>query len=102
MSVRSQAAEWAKLKEALLNRHSKKMNIILDTLQDEEFAVQYFKLLEFVVPKLQRQEVELDTKDDLVLKVEYVKSEADESKGNKDTDSGNTSGGGAIYDTVPE
>lgn len=80
MSGKSQHEEWSALKDAMMKRHAKKMNIILDTLEDEEFAVQYFKLLEYVQPKLQRQEVQVDTAEDLVITVEYIKSLADENK----------------------
>ena len=80
MSKTSQHKEWMKLKDAMMNRHSKKLNAILDSLPEEEFVVAFFKLLEYVQPKLQRQEVELDTAEDLEITVKYVKSDADESK----------------------
>lgn len=68
------------LKEAMMERHSKKLNAIMDSVDQEEFAVLYFKLLEYVQPKLQRREVELDTAEDLQITVNYIKSLADENK----------------------
>lgn len=38
-------------------KHSKRMNAILVTSEDEDFAVNYFKILEYTTPKLQRQEL---------------------------------------------
>lgn len=39
------------------NRHAKRMNAILDVMEDEDFSIAYFKLLEYALPKLQRQEL---------------------------------------------
>jgi hypothetical protein len=78
MSEKAQHKEWMALKEAIMGKYAKKMDVILDTLQDEEFSVQYFKVLEYVIPKLQRQEVELETAEDLTIKVEIIKSKANE------------------------
>lgn len=38
-------------------RHSKRLNAILETMDDENFVVTYFKALEYAKPKLQRQEI---------------------------------------------
>ena len=55
-------SEFDKLTDDLTGKHSKKMNAILLTQGDEmgsenDFANNFFKLLEFIKPKLQRAEV---------------------------------------------
>jgi len=41
----------------ITGKHSKRMNAILVTLEDEDFMIAYFKALEYATPKLQRQEL---------------------------------------------
>ena len=59
------------LLEDITGRHAKKMNAILEVLDEEDFVVSYLKLLEFAAPKLQRTEfnanIEIDT-----ITVEHV------------------------------
>ncbi len=44
--------------------HSKKMNALMITADDEEFARNYFKIMEYIAPKLQRTEIiDENTKD---------------------------------------
>tara|TARA_R110000772_G_scaffold188838_1_gene299915 strand:+ start:503 stop:751 length:249 start_codon:yes stop_codon:yes gene_type:complete len=50
-------SELDNLVEDVRGRHSKRMNAILATSDDEDFAISYFKLLEYATPKLQRQEI---------------------------------------------
>ena len=70
-----------KLKDAMLDKHSDRVNAILATTEDdEEFLLNFFKLLEYVQPKLQRTEVKHEAEEDLTLKVEYVTSQADKEK----------------------
>ena len=45
------------LMKDVTGRHAKRMNAILEVAEDEDFSVNYFKLLEYVKPKLQRQEL---------------------------------------------
>jgi|TARA_R100001463_G_scaffold105004_1_gene159527 hypothetical protein len=52
--------------------HSKRMNEILATMDDEEFAVAYFKLMEYVKPKLQRAEVIGDKDNSLNVNIKVV------------------------------
>jgi hypothetical protein len=84
MTKHVQNREWGKLKEAVRGRFAEKVEVILGTMDNEEFLVNYFKLLEYVEPKLQRQEVELETSEDLTIKIEYIESNAEIKK---DTDS---------------
>lgn len=61
-----------------MGQHSDRVNAILATTEDdEEFLLNYFKLLEYVQPKLQRTEVESTSEEDIKLTVEYVESTAD-------------------------
>ena len=50
------STEWDKLIESVKGDHSKRFNEVLATLDDEDFAVQFPKILEYVIPKLQRVE----------------------------------------------
>lgn len=50
-------SEFELLIEDVKGRHSKRMNAILSTLDEEDFAIAYFKILEYATPKLQRQEI---------------------------------------------
>jgi len=54
---KNRKTEFENLVEDVKGRHSKRMNAILATSDDEDFAVSYFKLLEYATPKLQRQEI---------------------------------------------
>lgn len=46
--------------------HSKRLNAILATCDDIEFAKNYIKLLEFVQPKLARSEASNDAEDQVI------------------------------------
>lgn len=69
----------------MMGKHAERMNAILATTEDnEEFALNYFKLLEYIQPKLQRTEIETEEQD-VKLTIEYVESTADkESRENSD------------------
>lgn len=49
-------SKWGLLIEAVENVHSKRMNTILHTCDDVEFAKNFIKLLEYFKPKMQRVE----------------------------------------------
>lgn len=69
---------WNDLSDAMLGRHSKRFNAILETMDDDEFAKNYIKMLEYVVPKKQRTEILDETPaEDKIVRVQYVTSEAD-------------------------
>ena len=48
---------FEKLCEDIGGRHAKRLNAMMDTADDENFAIMYFKALEYAKPKLQRQEI---------------------------------------------
>lgn len=50
------ADDWDKLKSALTGRYAKKFMTLMDTLPDREFMRLYPKMLEYVKPKVVRQE----------------------------------------------
>jgi hypothetical protein len=50
-------SDWEKLKTALNGRYAKKFMDLLETLPDREFMRLYPKMLEYVQPKVVRQEV---------------------------------------------
>ena len=56
---------FEKLREAMLGKYTKKYIGILDTLDNEEFCLNYHKTMEYCLPKLQRTEFNNDTKEDL-------------------------------------
>ena len=57
MSDKKRETEFDRMIADVKGRHSKRMNAILSTLDEEDFAVAYFKILEYATPKLQRQEL---------------------------------------------
>ena len=65
------ATQLETLMEDVTGRHSKRMNAILATMEDEDFVVAYFKALEYSAPKLQRQEVITSSKQTKVI-IEHV------------------------------
>lgn len=50
-------SDWEKLKSALNGRYAKKFMDLMETLPDREFMRLYPKMLEYVQPKVVRQEV---------------------------------------------
>lgn len=50
-------SNFDKLMEDVKGVHSKRLNAMLVTMDDEDFAINYFKILEYAAPKLQRQEI---------------------------------------------
>ena len=78
--------QWDDLSKAVTGQHSKRFNAILSTMDDEEFMSNYLKVLEYVKPKIQRQEIVEETVLDRTIKVEYVESVSDKtSKEDEDT-----------------
>ena len=58
MESNKRETQFEGLLKDVKGRHSKRMNAILATTDDdEEFSVLYFKILEYATPKLQRQEL---------------------------------------------
>lgn len=65
-------SELERMMDNFTDTHSKRMNEILATLDDEEFTVAYFKLLEYVRPKLQRSEIIGDADNDLNVNIKII------------------------------
>ena len=65
--------EWKELVKNLKGKHAERMNELLETLPDKQFRIIYPKMLEFMMPKLQRQEIikSLDNENS-VLRIEVV------------------------------
>lgn len=59
--------EWEQLGEAIISRHAKRFNQILDDADDELFAKHFTGIIEYFQPKLQRSEVNQTTTLDLSL-----------------------------------
>lgn len=57
MGNKDRKTDFEKLVDDVAGRHSKRMNAMLMTMDDEAFSVAYFKVLEYAKPKLQRQEL---------------------------------------------
>ena len=69
-------SEFEKLLEDVKGTHSKRLNAILKTMDDEDFAVNYFKVLEYASPKLQRSEVIEEAKEQkITIEHTYKKEE---------------------------
>tara|TARA_R110002167_G_C12551057_1_gene640845 strand:+ start:349 stop:597 length:249 start_codon:yes stop_codon:yes gene_type:complete len=72
MANKERESEFEKLLGNMQGVHSKRMNAILHTTDDEEaFAVIYFKMLEFSAPKLQRREVQVESSETTII-IEHV------------------------------
>ena len=76
--------EFDKLAEDLSGKHSKRMNAIMLTQSTElgsedDFSVNFFKLLEYVKPKLQRTEIK-ENKVDQVITINHVTTTRDDLK----------------------
>lgn len=67
-------SEFDRLLEAVKGIHSKRINAMLVTMEEEEFAVNYFKILEFAAPKLQRREI-VEEEKDFKLIIEHTHKE---------------------------
>lgn len=70
---RYSSPEWKKLVKDLKGKHAERMNELLETLPDKQFRIVYPKMLEFMMPKLQRQElVKNPDEDSRVLRIEVI------------------------------
>ena len=76
MSNKDRKTELDNLLESMNGVHSKRMNALLHTLDDEDFSVAYFKMLEYSAPKLQRREISVESKETKII-IEHVTSVAD-------------------------
>jgi hypothetical protein len=77
MANKERKSEFDKLLSKMQGRHSKRMNAILETTEDEEaFSVYYFKMLEFSAPKLQRREISVEATETTLI-IEHVTTSAD-------------------------
>ena len=77
-------SEFDRLIEDLKGIHSKRLNAMLVTMDDEDFAINYFKALEYAAPKLQRQEIVEEEKDFTVTLEHTFASELKEDLENSD------------------
>ena len=76
MANKERETELDKLLNSMNGVHSKRMNALLSTLEDEDFIVAYFKTLEYSAPKLQRREISVESKETKII-IEHVTSVAD-------------------------
>lgn len=58
--------------------HSRRMNALMITAEDEDFQVMYHKLLEYAKPKLQRSEIIEEAKEQ-VITIQHVYGSGDSS-----------------------
>jgi len=79
MATGERKTELDKLLENMQGVHSKRMNAILSTMEDEDFVVAYFKTLEYSLPKLQRREVAIEATETTIV-IEHVTSVAEPEK----------------------
>ena len=87
MANKERKTEFEKLLDNMQGVHSKRMNAILVTMEDNEFVVAYFKTLEFSAPKLQRREISVEPTETTLI-IEHVTTLAkylkeDEKQGDK-------------------
>lgn len=76
MASKKRENELEKLLTSMQTVHSKRMNALLSTLEDDDFIVAYFKTLEYAAPKLQRREISVESKETRII-IEHVTSVAD-------------------------
>tara|TARA_R110000744_G_scaffold13793_3_gene39879 strand:- start:10649 stop:10891 length:243 start_codon:yes stop_codon:yes gene_type:complete len=72
MAKKKVKSEWNKLIKAVRGDHSKRFNEVLETLPDDEFMVHFPKILEYVIPKLQRVETDKGKEQDTEIKIIHV------------------------------
>ena len=87
MANKERKTEFEKLLDNMQGVHSKRMNAILVTMEDDDFVVAYFKTLEFSAPKLQRREISVEATETTLI-IEHVTTSAkdlkeDEKQGDK-------------------
>lgn len=83
--------EWKKIEKAMLGRHAKKFNRIMDEAPDKDFMRYYLKSLEFFKPKVVRAEPKREENEDNTVKIILTQKDSDgniiELELNKDTGS---------------
>jgi hypothetical protein len=79
MANKERKNELDKLLTSMQTVHSKRMNALLSTMEDEDFIVAYFKTLEYSAPKLQRREISVESKETKII-IGHVTSVADSEK----------------------
>jgi len=80
--AKDRKTEFERLAEDVTGKHSKRMNAIMLTMSSEDedaFANNYFKLLEYVAPKLQRQEIVQDEAEQTIT-IQHVTITPEEAK----------------------
>ena len=75
--ARESKSEFDKLVDDMDTVHSKRMNALMVTAEDEDFQVMYHKLLEYAKPKLQRSEVFTESEEQ-VIRIEHTYKESSE------------------------
>jgi len=77
----NQSKDFKELRDSLEGRHARRFNAALDTCDDEQFMLNYIKILEYTIPKLQRTEVKVGDGDENLINIihTYKKDEQDES-----------------------
>ena len=76
-------SEFDKLLDDVRGVHSKRINAMLVTMDDEDFAVNYFKILEYTSPKLQRREI-IEEEKEFVLTLEHTYRSKEKYNGSVD------------------
>jgi len=65
--------EWDDLVKDLKGKHAQRMNDLLVDLPDKQFRIVYPKMLEYMMPKLQRKELVRNLDDEnKVLRIEVI------------------------------
>jgi hypothetical protein len=69
LTVENAETSWSKLKGKINSTYADKAMTIMETLPDREYLRMYFKMLEYVNPKVVRKEVLEAEDDDMNIKV---------------------------------
>jgi len=64
--AREKKSEFDKMCEDFNSIHSRRLNALMVTAEEDEFAVLYFKLIEHIQPKLMRSEVIEESKEQII------------------------------------
>lgn len=64
--------EWEKLVKNLKGKHASRMDSLLEDLPDKQFRIVYPKMLEYMMPKLQRKELVRGISEERVLRIEVI------------------------------
>ena len=72
--------QFERLVEHIEGKHAVRFDAVLETMDDETFALNYIKILEYVKPKLQRTDLSIEEEDTTINIIRSHKDSEDDKK----------------------